>query len=60
LEKTVGHNRKDWVYRLDDSLWAYRTTYKTVLGASPFRLVYGKPCHLPIEMENKSYWATYA
>jgi len=58
LEKTVGHNRKDWAYRLDDSFWAYRTSYKTVLGASPFRLVYGKPCHLPIEMENKSYWAT--
>ncbi|GJS33295.1 reverse transcriptase domain-containing protein [Tanacetum coccineum] len=57
LERTVGENRTFWSDKLDDALWAFRTAYKTPIGCTPYKLVYGKACHLPVELEHKAYWA---
>nr|GEV95880.1 retrovirus-related Pol polyprotein from transposon 17.6 [Tanacetum cinerariifolium] len=57
LERTVDENRASWSEKLEDALWAFRTAYKTPIGCTPYKLVYGKSCHLPIELEHKAYWA---
>nr|GEX95593.1 reverse transcriptase domain-containing protein [Tanacetum cinerariifolium] len=57
LERKVGENRASWSDKLDDALWAFQTAYKTPMRCTPYKLVYGKVCHLPIELEHKAYWA---
>nr|GEY90909.1 reverse transcriptase domain-containing protein [Tanacetum cinerariifolium] len=57
LERTIGENHASWSDKLDDALWAFHTTYKTPIGCTPYKLVYGKACHHPIELEHKAYWA---
>ncbi|GKA60458.1 reverse transcriptase domain-containing protein [Tanacetum coccineum] len=57
IERTVRENRASWSDKLDDALWAFRTAFKTPIGCTHYKLVYGKSCHLPIELEYKAYWA---
>ncbi|GJR25825.1 reverse transcriptase domain-containing protein [Tanacetum coccineum] len=57
IYKDAHENRASWSDKLDDALWAFRTAYKTPIGCTPYKLVYGKACHLPIELEHKAYWA---
>ncbi|GKD14839.1 reverse transcriptase domain-containing protein, partial [Tanacetum coccineum] len=51
LERTVGENHASWSDKLDDALWVFRTAFKTPIGCTPYKLVYRKACHLPIELE---------
>nr|GEY80649.1 reverse transcriptase domain-containing protein [Tanacetum cinerariifolium] len=57
LKRTVGENRALWSDKLEDALWAFRTAFKTLIGCTPYRLVYGMSCHLPLELEHKAFWA---
>nr|GEV57724.1 reverse transcriptase domain-containing protein [Tanacetum cinerariifolium] len=56
LERTVGENRALWSDKLEDALCAFRTAFKTPIGCTPYRFVYGKSCHLPLELELKAFW----
>nr|GEV99473.1 reverse transcriptase domain-containing protein [Tanacetum cinerariifolium] len=57
LERIVGENRASWFDKLDGVLWVFRTAFKMPIGCTPCKLVYGKACHLPIELKHKAYWA---
>jgi len=57
LQKTVNVIGKGWKSKLPEALWAYQTTFKTPIGMTPYKLVYGKTSHHPVELEFKSHWA---
>nr|GEZ37011.1 retrovirus-related Pol polyprotein from transposon 412 family [Tanacetum cinerariifolium] len=51
-----SENHASWSDKLDDAVWSFRIAYKTPIGCTPYKLVYGKACHLPGELEHKAYW----
>ena len=55
ITKTVHLHRRDWAERLPEALWAYRTTWRSTTGHSPYELVYGKEVLLPIEFQVKTF-----
>ncbi|GJV48486.1 reverse transcriptase domain-containing protein [Tanacetum coccineum] len=57
LERNIGKNRASWSDKLDDAFWAFHTAFKTPIRCTPYKLVYGKACHLPIDLKHKAYWA---
>ncbi|GJT77876.1 reverse transcriptase domain-containing protein [Tanacetum coccineum] len=57
LKKPVKDNPSVWSRKLDDALSTFYTTYKTPIGTTPYRLLYGKTCHLPFEIKHRAYWA---
>jgi hypothetical protein len=57
LNKTIEKGGKDWSKKLDEALWAYRTAFKTPIGMTLYQFVYGKACHLPVELEHNASWA---
>ena len=54
LTKIVASHQRDWVERLPEALWEYKTTWRNTTGYSPYELVYGKNPLFPIEFEVKT------
>lgn len=55
ITKIVHLHRKDWVERLPEALWAYKTTWRNTTGNSPYELVYGKEVLLSIEFQVRTF-----
>ena len=49
LRKVIGKLKRDWHERVEEALWAYRTTYQTPIQAMPYSHVYGVEDVLPFE-----------
>nr|GEV30666.1 reverse transcriptase domain-containing protein [Tanacetum cinerariifolium] len=59
LERTVGENHASWSDKLDDALWAFRTTFKTPIGCTPYKLTTGDHRKLQLNKLNELRDQTY-
>ncbi|RDY08591.1 hypothetical protein CR513_07162, partial [Mucuna pruriens] len=57
LQKLTNLGQKNWSRHLEYALWAHRMAYRTLMGMSPYRIIFDKACHLPVELEHRAYWA---
>lgn len=55
LQKPANATRKVWALKLDEALWVYRIAYKTPIGTSPYKMIYGKEYYLLVELEHQAY-----
>ena len=55
LKKRLDEKKKNWVEELNNVVWAYRTTLRTSIGETPFRLIYGMDAVIPVEIGSSSY-----
>ncbi|KAA0060430.1 uncharacterized protein E6C27_scaffold22G002530 [Cucumis melo var. makuwa] len=54
LKKIVSESKRNWQERIDEPLWAYRTTHRTPTRVTPYTLVYSAEAVLPLEREISS------
>ena len=50
----VSKTKRDLQEKIEEALWAYRTTHHTLIGVIPYSLVYDVEAVLPLEREISS------
>ncbi|RVW23184.1 Transposon Ty3-I Gag-Pol polyprotein [Vitis vinifera] len=51
ISRKMVETSRDWLEKLPFALWAYHTSFRTSIGATPYSLVYGMEAVLPVEIE---------
>ncbi|GAA0167882.1 hypothetical protein LIER_22721 [Lithospermum erythrorhizon] len=51
LKKVVNKSKTDWHEKMEEALWAYKTTYRTPTQSTPYALVYSVEAVLPLESQ---------